>query len=61
MCPIDVADYLRMIGRDPSSVDKYLEDEDITKPIGEVHNPLYDAEVAASAYFHIIDNYTLTR
>lgn len=54
MAPIEVADYLRMKGENPYSVDEYVEKYGLEKPKGATHNPLYDCEVAAKVYLHLI-------
>lgn len=54
MAPIEVADYLRMKGENPYSVDEYVDKYGLKKPDGATHNPLYDCEVAAKVYLHII-------
>ena len=54
MAPIEVADYLRMKGENPYSVDQYMDKYGLQKPVGSTHNPLYDCEVAAKVYLHLI-------
>ena len=54
MAPIEVADYLRMKGENPYSVDQYMDKYGLKKPVGFTHNPLYDCEVAAEVYFQLI-------
>lgn len=54
MAPIEVADYLRMKGENPYSVDAYMAKYALVKPEGETHNPLFDCEVAAQVYLHLI-------
>lgn len=53
--PIELASVLEIFGEDPDSVDKYAQKEHLKiKEYGTTHNPLYDCEVAAKAYFHLI-------
>jgi len=53
---MDVAGMLRQAGEDPTSVDSYLLKygiEDV-KNYGSTHNPLYDSEVVARVYTHLL-------
>ena len=54
ICPIDVADILRAKGENPNSVDSYIEKYGLQKAAGQSHNPIFDAEQAATAYLHLI-------
>ena len=51
--PVEVAEILRCKGFAPDSVDSAAEKLGLPKPqvVGGTHNPLYDAEVAATVYF----------
>lgn len=55
---LDVAGMLVMAHQDPTSVDKYADRHMLA--IGEfeggTHNPLYDAQVAAVVYRHLMEN-----
>lgn len=57
MAPIEVAEYLALVGEDPYSVDSYCDGYDLDKTEYPTHNPLADAIRAANAYLHIIDNH----
>lgn len=57
MAPIEVADYLSMVGEDPYSVDSYCAGYDLDMTEYPTHNPLADAIRAANAYLHIVDNH----
>lgn len=51
----DVAGNLRQAGEDPTSVDKYAVKYDLKiTDYGTTHNPLYDCEVAAKVYIHLL-------
>jgi hypothetical protein len=53
----DLVGYLDMAGEDPTSVDSYVKKHDLeVTDYGTTHNPLYDAEVAAKVYLHIVYN-----
>lgn len=61
---IDVASCLAQAGKDPTSVDKYIDDNKLIihggcLP-GETHNPLYDARAAAVCYSHLRRGIILT-
>lgn len=56
MAPIEVADFLRSAGENPASVDGYIAKHGLATAAGEMHNPLYDAIQAATAYLHLIEN-----
>ena len=52
--PIEVSEVLRQKGYDPDSVDKYISEKSITiEDYGTTHNPLYDCEATAKAYFSL--------
>ena len=53
--PLEVSMLLMAAGEKPDSVDTYLLKHGLKKPelTGGTHNPLYDAEVAASVFFHL--------
>jgi len=51
----DVSGNLQAAGEIPTSVEAYVNKYDIkTNGYGTTHNPLYDAEVAARAYMHLM-------
>lgn len=51
-----VSGNLRQAGEDPTSVDKYAEKYGLKiTDYGTTHNPLYDCEVTAKVYIHLID------
>lgn len=53
----DVSGNLQAAGEDPTSVDKYVEKNNLSvSEYGTTHNPLYDCEVAAKVYFHLMNN-----
>lgn len=54
--PIEVHEVLRCKGFKPDSVDSYAKEHKIKLPEGSTHNPLYDCEVAARVYFHLLKN-----
>jgi hypothetical protein len=54
MSPIDVCDYLRMAGENPASVDSYVEKHSLQKAEGQAHDPMFDAQQAATTYLHLI-------
>ena len=60
MTPIDVADYLRMAGEDPASVDSYVERHGLKKAEGQTHDPMFDCVQAATAYLHLIERLRVT-
>lgn len=51
---VDVASMLLAHREAPRSVDAYLDQMGIVRPVGSPHHPLYDARAAALAYFHLI-------
>lgn len=54
---IDISGHLEMVGEDSTSVDAYAKKHGIKiSDYGTTHNPLYDCEVAARVYFHILKN-----
>ncbi len=55
MAPIEVADFLRSAGENPTSVDGYITKHALPTADGATHNPLYDARQAATAYLHLIE------
>jgi len=53
-CPIEVSEHLRQAGEKPDSVDAYVKKYGIeVSDYGSTHNPLYDCEAAARAFFNI--------
>lgn len=53
---IDIAGNLQQAGEDPTSVDKYVEKYGLeVRDFGTTHNPLYDSEVAAVVYMHLME------
>lgn len=55
--PIEVSEVLRQKGYSPDSVDNYVTDKNIhVKKYSGTHNPLYDAEVAFKAFYHLTHN-----
>ncbi len=56
---IDIAGNLQQAGEDPTSVDKYIEKFGLqVRDFGTTHNPLYDSEVAAVVYRHLLGRVT---
>jgi hypothetical protein len=53
MAAIEVADYLRLTGENPHSVDEYCEKFGLDMTQYETHNPLADAIRAANTFIHI--------
>lgn len=52
---IDVAGNLQQVGEDPTSVDSYVTKFGLeVRNFGTTHNPLYDSEVAAVVYRHLL-------
>lgn len=52
---IDIAGNLQQAGEDPTSVDKYVAKYGLqVRDFGTTHNPLYDSEVAAVVYRHLL-------
>ena len=52
---IDIAGNLQQAGEDPTSVDSYVAKYDLqVRDFGATHNPLYDSEVAAVVYRHLL-------
>ena len=55
--PIEVSEILRQNSEDAGSVDGYIKKYDISvNDYGSTHNPLYDCEVAAKTYFHLVNS-----
>jgi len=54
---IDVSGMLRMIGADPTSVDKFVAEHgiEIAEFKGGTHNPLYDSAVTAAVYQYLVN------
>ena len=52
--PIEISTLLSVNGFAPDSVDQLVEKGLIEKPEGNVHQALYDAEVAAKAYWYLL-------
>jgi len=54
---LDVSGLLRMVGADPSSVDKYATEHGlkIAEFVGGTHSPLYDSAVTAAVYRYLMD------
>lgn len=50
---LDLAGLLDGAGCDPTSVEAYLADRGIPRPVGSAHHPLYDARAAALAYWDL--------
>ena len=51
----DVSGNLQAAGENPCSVDVYAKKHNLSiKDYGTTHNPLYDCEVAAKVYLHLI-------
>jgi hypothetical protein len=51
----DVSGNLQQVGEDPTSVDKYAQKYGIEiRNFGSPHNPLYDCEIAARVYIHLL-------
>jgi len=51
----DLSGNLQQVGEDPTSVDKYIQKYGLkVGDIGSSHNPLYDSEVAARVYIHLL-------
>ena len=52
---IDIAANLLHVGENPTSVDAYVEKFNLpVSDYGTTHNPLYDSEVAAKVFFHLM-------
>jgi len=55
---LDVSGMLRMIGADPTSVDKFVTDHGLkvaeSEYEGGTHNPLYDSAVTAAVYRYLV-------
>ncbi|MEU1761337.1 hypothetical protein [Micromonospora sp. NPDC005652] len=49
----DVANTLTDRGFDSTSVDRYLDQQGLGKPVGNPHNPLYDVRATERAYYHL--------
>lgn len=55
----DVAGLLLAAGEDPTSVDSYAEKHNLQiKHFGTTHNPLYDCEVAAKVFMHLMERFS---
>lgn len=50
----DVSGNLQQAGEDPLNVDKYAAKYNL-QIVGTTHNPLYDCEVAAKVYIHLLN------
>ena len=50
-CPIELSVVLAHNGCEPDSVDKYIEDQPHLTPVGNTHDPLFDARAAAVVFF----------
>ena len=51
----DISGNLKQVGEDPTSVDKYAQKYGIEiRNFGSPHNPLYDCEVTARVYMHLM-------
>lgn len=56
---IDIAGNLQQVGEDPTSVDAYVTKFGLkVRDFGTTHNPLYDSEVAAVVYRHLLGRVT---
>ena len=51
---IDVAGNLQQAGEDPTSCDSYVAKYGLKVAEGNTHNPLYDSEVAAVVFMHLM-------
>lgn len=51
---IDIAGNLQQAGEDPTSCDSYIAEYGLEIPKGNSHNPLYDSEVTARVFFHLM-------
>ena len=51
---IDVAGNLQQAGENPTSVDSYVSKFGLQVMEGNTHNPLYDSEVAAVVFMHLM-------
>ena len=52
---LDLAGMLQLAGEDPTSVDKYVQKYGLkVRDFGSTHHPLYDSEVAARVYLHLM-------
>jgi len=59
---IDVSGNLQQAGEDPTSVDGYMRKHGLEVAVnfdGGTHNPLYDSEVAAQVYAHLLKQRTI--
>lgn len=55
----DVAGLLLAAGEDPTSVDSYAEKHNLQiENFGATHNPLYDCEVAAKVFMHLMKHFS---
>lgn len=53
---IDIAGNLQQAGENPTSVDEYVAKYGLeVRGFGSTHNPLYDSEVAAKVYMHLLE------
>ena len=53
---VEVATVLDVAGEPADSVDGYAKKHNLELPDGSTHNPLYDCQVAAKVYHHILNN-----
>jgi DNA polymerase III alpha subunit (gram-positive type) len=53
---IDLSGMLLQVGEDPTSVDSYAKKYKIEVGEENTHNPLYDAEVTAKVFKHLLKN-----
>ena len=52
---LDLSGNLQQAGEDPASVDNYAKKYNLSiENYGTTHNPLYDCEVAAKVYMHLV-------
>lgn len=53
---LDVSGMLRVVGADPTSVDKFAADHgiEVAEFVGGTHNPLYDSAVTAAVYRYLV-------
>lgn len=52
---LDISGHLAAVGEDPTSVDAYAKKHGLEiSDYGTTHNPLYDCEVAARCYIHLM-------
>jgi len=55
----DVAGLLLAAGENPTSVDSYVEKHnlEVVQDFGTTHNPLYDCELAARVFMHLMERF----